>query len=146
MWRPHRRDAAVAGMVVALLMQAIPAAAQSPVRTPPSAAAAAAAGDATRGEQLYQSRCGACHSLDANRVGPRHRDVFGRRVASVPDFHYSPALRKLAFAWDAATLDRWLENPGALVPGTTMGFRVSAAQDRADIIAYLRDHSAPSSP
>ena len=69
-----------------------------------------------------------------------------RRVASVPDFHYSPALRKRAFAWDAATLDRWLENPGALVPGTTMGFRVSAAQDRADIIAYLRDRSAPSSP
>ena len=38
-----------------------------------------AAGDATRGEQVYESRCMACHWLDANRVGPMHRGVYGRR-------------------------------------------------------------------
>ena len=70
------RGMAVALMAAAMLALPIPAAAQSPVPTP----RAPAAGDAARGEQLYQSRCGACHSLDANRVGPRHRDVFGRRV------------------------------------------------------------------
>jgi cytochrome c len=129
-------------MVVALLVWVIPAAAQSPVRTSPSSIV----GDAGRGEQLYQSRCGACHSLDANRVGPRHRGVFGRQVASVKDFHYSTALRKRSFTWDAAMLDRWLENPTALVPGTAMGFRISAAQDRADIISYLRSQGAPASP
>ena len=44
-----------------------------------------AAGDAIRGEQLYESRCMACHSLDANRVGPMHRGVYGRKAGSVPD-------------------------------------------------------------
>ena len=136
------RCVAAAGMVVAMLALAGPVSAQSPARISP----ASVAGDAGRGEQLYQSRCGACHSLDSNRVGPLHRGVFGRQVASVKDFHYSPALRKRSFVWDAGMLDRWLENPTALVPGTTMGLRVSVAQDRADIIAWLRSLSAPSSP
>jgi cytochrome c len=40
--------------------------------------------------------------------------------------------------WDEATLDRWLTNPSALVPGTKMFFQLSSAQDRADVIAYLQ--------
>lgn len=142
MWGSDRRRYAGAWLVVALLTSVTQAAAQSPARTPPSPAI----GDATRGEQLYQSRCGACHSLDANRVGPSHRGVFGRRIASVPGFHYSAALRKRSFVWDAAMLDKWLENPTALVPGTAMGIRISATQDRADIIAYLRNQRAAASP
>jgi cytochrome c len=39
--------------------------------------------------------------------------------------------------WDEATLDRWLTNPSALVPGTKMFFKLDAAQDRADVISYL---------
>jgi cytochrome c len=139
---PVWRGMAVALMAAAMLTLAIPAAAQSPVQT----SRAPAAGDAARGEQLYHSRCGACHSLDANRVGPRHRGVFGRRVASVSDFRYSPALRKRSFIWDADMLDRWLANPIALVPGTTMGLRVPVRQDRTDIIAWLRSQSVQSSP
>jgi cytochrome c len=96
---------------------------------------------ATRGEALYTARCGACHSLDANRVGPRHRDVVGRRAASVADFSYTPALRRLDVTWDEASLDRWLTNPTALAPGTAMGIRVASAQERADIIAYLAANS-----
>lgn len=134
-----RCGVAAAGMALAMLALAVPAAAQSPVQT----SRTPAIGDAARGEQLYHSRCGACHSLDANRVGPRHRGVFGRQVASVNDFQYSPALRTRSFVWDADMLDRWLTNPIALVPGTTMGFRVPAARDRADIIAWLRTQRAP---
>jgi cytochrome c len=139
---PVRRRMAVAVMALAMLVLAVPAAAQSPVQT----SRAPTSGDARRGEQLYHSRCGACHSLDANRVGPLHRGVFGRRVASVSDFRYSSALRKRSFVWDADMLDQWLANPIALVPGTTMGIRVPAAQDRADIIAWLRSQSVQSSP
>jgi cytochrome c len=39
--------------------------------------------------------------------------------------------------WDAPTLDRWLTNPSALVPGTKMFFKIDDAQQRADLIAYL---------
>jgi cytochrome c len=98
---------------------------------------ALAAGDAARGEQVYE-RCQACHSPDANRVGPLHRGVVGRRAGSVPDFSYSAALKAAGFAWDEPQLDRWLTNPQAMVPGQRMGFRLNDAQERADVIAYLK--------
>lgn len=99
------------------------------------------AGDATRGAQVYEDNCSGCHSLDANRVGPAHRGVFGRKAGSAPDFAYSPALKKAKFAWDAARLDKWLTNPQGFVPGAKMGFRLSDAQKRADVIAYLKKES-----
>lgn len=98
----------------------------------------ATGGDAGRGEQLYNSRCIACHSVDANRVGPRHRGVFGRRAGGLPDYPYSPAVAATDLVWDDVTLDRWLTDPQALIPGQKMNFRVTLAADRADIIAYLR--------
>ena len=103
-------------------------------------------GDAVRGAQLYKRVCAACHSFDANRVGPTHRGVVGRRVASVDGFRYSQALSAQDFVWDEATLDKWLENPPALVPGTAMGVRVRSAADRADIIAYLRQAAGKPAP
>lgn len=94
-----------------------------------------------RGERLYQRRCGACHSLDANRVGPKHRGVYGRAAGSVPDFRYSNALRELNIIWDDDTLDSWLENPPAFAPGTAMGVRLADPGEREAIIAYLKSLS-----
>jgi cytochrome c len=102
-----------------------------------------AAGDATRGEQLYESRCIACHSLDENRVGPKHRGVYGRKAGSVPDFAYSRALVASKIVWSDTTLNRWLINPEALIPGQRMNFQVQSADDRADLIAFLRRESGP---
>ena len=95
------------------------------------------AGDAARGALLYESRCIGCHSLAANRVGPRHDDVFGRQIGSLDDFGYSPALARATAVWDAASLDRWLADPEAFLPGQRMNFAVSEAQDRRDLIAFL---------
>jgi cytochrome c len=95
-----------------------------------------AVGDASHGAVLYQA-CMACHSLDEDDVGPRHRGVVGRTAGTVPGYAYSPALRASHIVWDAATLDRWLTNPQALVPGVKMFFAMPGAQDRADVIAYL---------
>ncbi len=106
-------------------------------------AAALAAGDAERGAALYEARCGACHSLDAHRVGPLHRGVFGRRAGSAPGYEYSPALKGAHLVWSAASLDAWLKNPEALVPGQRMGYSVADASDRIDLIAFLRRASAP---
>lgn len=94
-------------------------------------------GDVVRGKSLYQA-CEACHSIEDNDLGPRHRGVVGRRAGSVADYSYSKALKSSDLTWDEATLDRWLTNPSALVPGTKMFFQLSSAQDRADVIAYLQ--------
>ena len=101
-------------------------------------APAYADGDAAHGQALYESRCIACHSPDANRVGPMHRGVFGRRAGSLPDYTYSKALKGADFVWNDETLDKWLTNPQAFVPGQKMNFKVAKAEDRADIIAYLK--------
>ena len=107
------------------------------------AVTAAAAGDAVNGARLYQQRCGGCHAEDANRVGPLHRNVFGRNAGTVEAYDYSPALRDSTVRWEEATLDAWLANPEQLIPGQRMGYAVSDAADRGDLIAYLRNISTP---
>lgn len=98
----------------------------------------AAAADADRGSVLYEQRCGACHALDAHRVGPLHRDVLGRRAGSAPGYDYSPALAGATIPWTEQNLDAWLRSPEALIPGQRMGYSVPERADREDIIAYLR--------
>jgi cytochrome c len=104
-------------------------------------------GDPARGEKIYD-RCMACHSLDRDRTGPRHEGVVGRRVASVRDFNYSAAMKKAGAAgmvWDEATLDKFLENPTKFIPGTRMTYAgVKNAQERADLIAFLKQAKAGS--
>jgi cytochrome c len=100
-------------------------------------APALAAGNAALGETLYESRCGACHSIQSNRIGPKHLGVVGRKAGSVPGFEYSSALKKAKFIWTPQQLDKWLQGPGKLVRGTSMAFTVSKPEDRAAIIAYL---------
>jgi cytochrome c len=101
------------------------------------------AGDAVRGQQLYESRCVACHSVDQSRVGPAHRGVFGRRAGRVADYDYSPALKASRLVWSERTLDAWLTNPERMIPGQRMGYQVTDASDRADLIAYLKAISRP---
>ena len=103
---------------------------------------APAASDVMRGAALYQRLCGACHSIEYNGVGPAHKGLFGRKAGGAPDYAYSPALKSSAIFWNAATLDQWLRNPEKLVPGQKMGFMVPSAQDRADLIAYLKKETA----
>ncbi len=98
-------------------------------------------GDTEEGARTYQSRCTGCHSLDANRIGPRHRGVYGRVAGSLPDFDYSSALTQSDIVWNDETLNAWLINPEDLIPGQAMGFRLNDAQARADVIAYLRRES-----
>lgn len=101
-----------------------------------------AGGDAEHGQLLYEQRCSACHSLDSHRVGPMHRGVFDRRAGSAAGYDYSPALRSATIIWNSQTLDAWLTDPEKLLPGQRMGYRVEAAADRADLIAYLQRESA----
>jgi cytochrome c len=96
-----------------------------------------------RGQLVYAARCAACHSLDENRTGPRHRGVLNRPVGSVPDFDYSPALRNSQLLWTRANLRAWLTDPEALIPGQGMDFHLDRDQDRDDVVAYLASLAPP---
>src|SRR5690606_29640860 len=85
-----------------------------------SAPALAQPAASAAGEALYEAKCGGCHSIDANRIGPRHRDVVERKVASLRDFNYSEALKQLGGVWTVARLDAWLQNPQKMAPGARM--------------------------
>ena len=103
-------------------------------------ATGALAADPAAGEKIFKSQCGICHAVVAgeNRIGPTLFGVVGRRAGSVPGFNYTADHKKLGIAWDAATLDKYLANPRAMVPDTSMiypGLKNDA--ERADLIAYL---------
>lgn len=99
-------------------------------------------GDAVRGEAVY-SRCLACHALAYDRTGPRHCGLFGRKAGTVPGFAYSQAMKDSKIIWDEKTLNVFLENPMKVVKGTSMGYAgIQDAQERADLIAYLKKENA----
>lgn len=101
---------------------------------------AAAEGDPGRGAEAFR-QCLACHSTEPGRhlTGPSLAGVVGRRAGGIESFgRYSEALTSSGLTWDSETLDRWLANPGGLVPGTSMRIRpVDDAGTRQDIISYL---------
>ncbi|MDY0871670.1 c-type cytochrome [Dongia rigui] len=102
------------------------------------APSAEAAGNPARGAALYAEDCSACHAADTDQRGPHHRGLFSRQAGSVPGFDYSDALRGAGFIWSDQLLDAWLADPEALLPGQDMNVSVEDAQDRADLIAYLK--------
>jgi len=99
-------------------------------------------GDWKAGANVY-FRCTACHALAHNSRGPKHCGLFGRRAGSVQDYIYSDAMEHSRIVWNETTLNRFLDNPQAAVPGTAMGYSgVKDPQERADLIAFLRKASA----
>ena len=96
-----------------------------------------AADDAAAGEMLYDAKCGGCHSVERNRIGPLHRGVVGRPVASVPGYSYSPALKRLGGSWTPARLDRWLSGTQKMAPGSKMYLEIDDPAQRRAIISYL---------
>ncbi len=98
----------------------------------------AVSGDPQRGKELFERRCGACHSLDKDKEGPRLGDVFGRKAGTISTFKYSDSLRSAHVVWNEASLDKWLVNTDSVVPENDMDFHLPKADERADIIQFLR--------
>jgi cytochrome c len=99
------------------------------------------AGDPNRGKMIFEKRCTGCHALNQNREGPHLAGVYGRVAGRVSGFDYSDALKKTHIVWNEQTLNQWLTDPQAMVPGTAMDFYV-APGERADVIAFLKQQSA----
>lgn len=106
---------------------------------------AAMAQDAARGKTVFL-RCTACHTIDGSgpRMGPDLAGVVGRKAGSVAGYAYSPAMKAAKVSWDDATLSAFLNAPQSVVKGTKMAFPgLSNADDRANVIAYLKTTKAP---
>jgi cytochrome c len=95
-------------------------------------------GDAVRVKVVFEKRCTGCHAMDSEREGPRLAGVFGRKAGSVVGFNYSAGLKNSGLTWTDATLERWLTDPDLMVKDNSMSISVPKAEDRRDLIAYLK--------
>jgi cytochrome c len=50
-------------------------------------------------------------------------------------------LRNAKIVWTEENLDKWLTNPQDFIPGTKMFYEVKDPQDRADLIAFLKERA-----
>jgi len=92
-------------------------------------------------KELFDKRCGGCHALDRDKEGPQLHGVFGRKAGSVTSFQYSDALKKSGIVWTEGTLEQWLADADKLVPNNDMTFHVEKADERSEIITYLKQNS-----
>jgi cytochrome c len=98
------------------------------------------AADPAAGQKVFKSQCSICHSVaqGKNMTGPSLFGIVGRPAGTVEGFHYSAANKKSGLTWDEATLEKYLPNPKAAVPGTSMTYPgLKNDAQRADLIAYL---------
>jgi cytochrome c len=104
------------------------------------AAASAPPAAAADGAGVFQANCAVCHSTDpgTNKLGPSLAGIVGRKSASLDDYTYSPAMMKANVTWDKPTLDKYLTDPQAMVPGTKMILvGIKDPDDRKALIDYL---------
>ena len=100
---------------------------------------AAYAGDP--GAEVYRA-CVACHTLtpdEGNRAGPTLHGIFGRKIASLPGYNFSPALKQLDIVWTPETVSKLFEvGPMAYTPGTKMPEqKIGSAEDRKALVEFL---------
>jgi len=105
---------------------------------------AAYAGD--RGAEVYRA-CVACHTLtpdEGNRAGPTLYGIFGRRIASLPGYNFSPALKQMDIIWTRETVAELFERgPMHYTPGTKMPEqRITSAEDRDALMDFLEKATA----
>ena len=100
--------------------------------------------DPAKGGDVFK-KCAACHNADKggpNQLGPNLWGVLGEPIGQGKGFAFSPALSSKGGNWSWDTLSQWLTSPKAFAPGTKMTFAgISNPQDRANVIAFLNQHS-----
>jgi cytochrome c len=109
------------------------------VRAVDAIALAKAAADVDNGKTVFE-QCAACHSLDGagDYDGPSLKGVIGRKAGSLEDYRYSAAMKRSDVTWDATTLDKYVTDPQAFIPGNRMAFAgIADKSQRDDLIAYL---------
>jgi cytochrome c len=101
-----------------------------------------AAADDLEGKALFKKHCGTCHTAEkggGKRQGPNLFGVVGRKAGTLPGFAYSDALRanKDGVVWARNTIDRWLTDPQAFIPGVVMPYKQPDPKLRQRLIDFL---------
>ena len=101
--------------------------------------------EAKEAQLAFNNNCRTCHVTREgdHRLGPSLYGVVGREAGSAPGYGYSSAMADADLVWEEATLDRFIENPNAVVPGNNMKpfSGIAEADERAKIIAHLKAES-----
>ena len=97
------------------------------------------AGD--HGADVFRA-CVACHTLkpdEGQKAGPTLWHIFGRRIATLPGYNFSPALKKLDIVWSKETVAKLFEiGPAHYTPGTKMPEQtINAEDDRKALVDFL---------
>jgi cytochrome c len=91
------------------------------------------------GQDVFNDKCGDCHTVDPpSGTAPALKGVVGRKVASLPDFQYSDALKAKGGVWTEAALEAFIADPKTYAPGTQMTAGAADPADRKAIIDYLK--------
>ena len=101
----------------------------------------AQAGNAARGERVFNQQCKTCHSLEEgpSLTGPTLHGMFGRKAGTAAGFDFSEAMKTSGIVWDETTLAEYTRDPKAKVPDTKMVFNgLKQAGQLADLVAYLK--------
>ncbi len=95
---------------------------------------------AATGQELFNDKCAECHTVDGTSfTAPTLKGVVGRKIASLPDYQYSPGLKaKKGGEWTESALDTFLFNPRGFAPGTEMFVGAPDPKERKAIIGYLK--------
>ena len=104
------------------------------------------AGDAKRGEIIYEEACAQCHQLTPglNKKGPQLMNIYGAKSAQLADFEYSDGLKAAGWEWSAEKLDPYIEdNEKVITDSKMLADPIPDASERADLIAYLSTLRAP---
>jgi cytochrome c len=93
-------------------------------------------------ELAFNDHCRECHSFlkDDNRLGPSLYGVVDRKAGTLPGYAYTQSLKDSGVTWNVATLDKWIADPDAVIPGNGMSPPYSGVADpaiRKRIIAFL---------
>lgn len=104
------------------------------------AGSVAAQDKAKQGETIFKRTCGACHTVEPgkNRIGPSLAGVVGRKAGTEQGFKYSDAMAKAGVTWSDESLNKYLSDPKAFIPGNKMAFAgLKKDDERAAVIDYL---------
>jgi cytochrome c len=93
------------------------------------------------GAQVFRA-CVACHTLssgEGNKAGPSLAGIFGRRIATLPGYRYSDALKHMNIVWTPQTVAKMFEvGPMTYTPGTKMPEqKIGSAKDRKALVEFL---------
>jgi len=103
------------------------------------------AAPADDGKLAFNNSCRTCHSLKAgdNRLGPSLHGIIGAKAGQSAGYAYSQSLRQSGVTWNEATLERWIENPDAVIPNNNMKpyNGLADAAVRKKIVEFLKKNN-----